>query len=61
MTNTSKKMADMPEIVEVQTHSVACEGGKGALGHPRVYLEIAPGKTEITCPYCSCRFVYKAA
>ncbi len=32
--------------------SVACDGGGGALGHPKVYLELdAEGK--VCCPYCS--------
>ena len=61
MTITSEKRADPVQMVEVQSRSVACDGGTGALGHPKVYLEIAPGNTEIVCPYCSCRFIYKAA
>lgn len=32
--------------------SVACDGGGGALGHPKVFLELdAEGK--VCCPYCS--------
>jgi uncharacterized Zn-finger protein len=34
---------------------VACDGGDGALGHPRVFLRIAA--TEVVCPYCSRLFV----
>ncbi len=35
---------------------VACNGGEGALGHPRVFLNLAPsGKVE--CPYCSRLYV----
>lgn len=49
------------EISEVKSRSVSCDGGKGALGHPKVYLQIAPDKTEVTCPYCSKVFIYKAA
>jgi uncharacterized Zn-finger protein len=40
----------------VRTATVACEGGEGALGHPRVYLNFAD-KREVVCPYCSCQFV----
>ena len=32
---------------------IACDGGGGALGHPRVYLMFHHGATELTCPYCS--------
>ncbi len=32
--------------------SVACDGGGGALGHPRVYLELDVGG-RVCCPYCS--------
>jgi uncharacterized Zn-finger protein len=34
----------------------ACNGNGGPLGHPRVYLNLAPtGRVE--CPYCSRLFV----
>lgn len=50
---------DPPETVEVDSETVACDGGDGALGHPRVYLNME-GKGEIDCPYCDKRFVLKA-
>ena len=31
---------DAPEIKIVDTYRVACDGGEGALGHPRVWLQI---------------------
>jgi uncharacterized Zn-finger protein len=49
---------DAPETLEVETEVVACDGGGGALGHPRVFLNMA-GKGEIDCPYCGYRFVLK--
>ena len=52
-------MATQPtEIIDVETPKVACDGGKGALGHPRVYLNME-GKGQIDCPYCGRRFVLK--
>jgi uncharacterized Zn-finger protein len=39
------------EIIHVDTRTVACDGGDGALGHPRVFLRI-PGE-QVMCPYCS--------
>ena len=47
-----------PEAVEVDTEVVDCDGGGGALGHPRVWLNMA-GQGEIDCPYCDRRFVLK--
>lgn len=47
------------EVVYTETRKVSCDGGKGALGHPLVYLDMT-GKDEIMCPYCSKRFVLKA-
>ncbi len=48
---------EAPETIEVETEVVDCDGG-GALGHPRVWLNMA-GKGEIDCPYCDRRFVLK--
>ncbi|MDD9875959.1 MAG: zinc-finger domain-containing protein [Magnetovibrio sp.] len=47
------------ETIETETKRVACGGGGAALGHPKVYLEMGE-KDEITCPYCSRRYVLKA-
>ncbi len=46
------------ETVYAGATKVSCEGGKGALGHPKVYLDMGENK-EITCPYCSRHFVLK--
>ena len=43
------------EVIHVDDRTVACDGGDGALGHPRVFLRI-PG-TEVLCPYCSRLYV----
>jgi uncharacterized Zn-finger protein len=50
---------EAPEIVETENTRVACDGGGGALGHPRVYLEMGD-ETFVECPYCDKRFVLKA-
>lgn len=51
----------MFETLEVITTHVACDGGGGALGHPRVFLhlEAEPG-SSIVCPYCSRTYVLKS-
>lgn len=46
------------ETVEVDSPQVACDGGGGALGHPRVFLNMGE-KKEIDCPYCGRHFVLK--
>jgi uncharacterized Zn-finger protein len=39
----------------VDSRVVACDGGVGPLGHPRVWLRIVHEQTF--CPYCSRVFV----
>ena len=43
------------ETIYVDSRTVACDGGNGALGHPRVFLRI-PGE-QVMCPYCSRLYV----
>ena len=50
--------APAPEIIEVATTRVSCDGIGGALGHPRVYLEMGD-ETFVECPYCDRRFVLR--
>ena len=49
---------EAPETIEVDDTRVACDGGGGALGHPRVYLEMG-GEHYVECPYCDRRFVLR--
>ena len=46
------------EIVEVEETTVACDGGGGSLGHPRVFLHM-DSTNQVDCPYCGRRFVLK--
>jgi uncharacterized Zn-finger protein len=48
-----------PEIIVVRSKRVSCDGVGGALGHPRVYLEMGEGGF-VECPYCDRRFVLAA-
>ena len=53
----TKSLNPMPvETVFVDSPIVACDGGGGALGHPRVYLNME-GKGAIDCPYCGRHYV----
>jgi uncharacterized Zn-finger protein len=44
------------ETVEIDAMVTACNGNGGALGHPRVFLNLAPSG-QVECPYCSRLFV----
>ena len=50
----------MPEFetIEIDDAVAACNGNGGALGHPRVYLNLEPGG-RAECPYCSRIFINK--
>jgi uncharacterized Zn-finger protein len=45
-----------PETVAVRSHRIACDGVGGALGHPRVWLEMGAAGF-VDCGYCDRRFV----
>ena len=46
----------MPEVVVVRSRRIACDGVGGALGHPRVWLEMGE-EAFVECGYCDRRFV----
>ena len=52
-------MTEPFETITVDTDRVACDGGGGALGHPKVFLEMGD-ENFVECPYCDKRFVLKA-
>jgi uncharacterized Zn-finger protein len=47
-----------PEIIPVDSHRVACNGGGGALGHPLVYLDMG-ANSSVVCGYCGRKFVLR--
>jgi uncharacterized Zn-finger protein len=50
---------EAPEIKIVDSHRIACDGGEGALGHPRVWLMIPPEQGFVECPYCDAKYVHR--
>jgi uncharacterized Zn-finger protein len=48
------------QTIEVDRREVACDGGNGPLGHPRVFLNMGSAD-HIDCPYCGIRFALSAA
>lgn len=64
MTNSTAKdpatVMNNPEIIVVDTRKVSCDGGGGALGHPKVYYEM--GEDDfVECGYCDRRFILKGS
>lgn len=51
--------APAPETIEVTQSRIACDGGGGAGGHPRVWLQVDPDKGYVECGYCDRRYVLK--
>ena len=49
-----------PETIMVRSHRIACDGVGGALGHPRVWLEMGAAGF-VDCSYCDRRFVAQTA
>jgi uncharacterized Zn-finger protein len=52
MTNQISPNISPFETLHVNTKKVSCDGGKGVLGHPKVYLNMGENNFVI-CPYCS--------
>lgn len=48
-----------PETVIVEQSRVACDGGEGALGHPRVWLFIPEETGFVECGYCDKKIILK--
>jgi uncharacterized Zn-finger protein len=49
---------DHPEVVVVATRKVACDGGGGALGHPKVWYDMSE-QDFVECKYCDRVFALK--
>lgn len=49
-----------PETIEVDTPRIACDGGGGPLGHPKVWYTLTNAERQVVCGYCGRRFVLKA-
>lgn len=49
---------EAPQTVIVEKYRVSCDGGEGALGHPRIWLQIPNEHGWVECPYCDTKFVH---
>lgn len=50
-----------PESQIVTSWKVCCDGGEGALGHPRVWLVIPEDTGWVECGYCDKRYIHASA
>lgn len=60
MADPKTQAPDAPEVKIVSTWRVACDGGEGALGHPRVWLQIPQDEGWVDCGYCDARYVHES-
>lgn len=51
---------NVPETKIVSTWRVSCDGGEGALGHPRVWYSIPRDAGYVDCGYCDARFIHES-
>lgn len=49
---------DNPEVIVVTTPKVSCDGGGGALGHPKVWYDMGEDD-HVECKYCDRVFALK--
>ena len=49
-----------PEVIKVEStvDGVSCDGGGGALGHPKVWYTL-DGTRDVECMYCDRVFIQK--
>ena len=48
-----------PETKIVNRYRISCDGGEGALGHPRVWLQIPEQTGWVECPYCDAKYIHE--
>ncbi|KAM4540007.1 NADH dehydrogenase [ubiquinone] iron-sulfur protein 6, mitochondrial [Odontesthes bonariensis] len=53
-----KLVAEEP-VSDIEDRVVSCDGGGGALGHPKVYINLDKDTKVGTCGYCGLQFKQK--
>ncbi|XP_038245781.1 NADH dehydrogenase [ubiquinone] iron-sulfur protein 6, mitochondrial [Dermochelys coriacea] len=51
-------IAEQP-VNKVESRVISCDGGGGALGHPKVYINLDKDTKTGTCGYCGLQFKQK--
>lgn len=49
------QMKEKRDPIFISEESFSCNGGGGALGHPKIYLTFGK-RADIDCPYCGRHF-----
>ena len=49
---------DAPDPSKVNTFRGSGDGGGGAPGHPKGWLQIPMDKGWVECPYCDCKIIH---
>ena len=57
MTDTAWYVGN-PETIPVSSRKISCDGGGGALGHPKVWYDMGESD-RVECKYCDRVFVYQ--
>ncbi|XP_077363051.1 NADH dehydrogenase [ubiquinone] iron-sulfur protein 6, mitochondrial [Festucalex cinctus] len=57
--NWAIKLVAEERVTDVEAHVVSCDGGGGALGHPKVYINLDKDTKVGTCGYCGLQFKQK--
>ncbi|XP_056264548.1 NADH dehydrogenase [ubiquinone] iron-sulfur protein 6, mitochondrial [Pseudoliparis swirei] len=58
-TNFAIKLVAEEPVTGVEARVVSCDGGGGALGHPKVYINLDKDTKVGTCGYCGLQFQHK--
>ncbi|XP_077405841.1 NADH dehydrogenase [ubiquinone] iron-sulfur protein 6, mitochondrial [Vanacampus margaritifer] len=54
--NWAIKLVAEESVTDVEARVVSCDGGGGALGHPKVYINLDKDTKVGTCGYCGLQF-----
>ncbi|KNC51723.1 NADH ubiquinone oxidoreductase subunit [Thecamonas trahens ATCC 50062] len=53
--NAAELISKVPPV-EIDGPATVCDGGRGPLGHPRVFINLEPHR-PVECGYCGVRYV----
>ncbi|KNC72310.1 hypothetical protein SARC_15138, partial [Sphaeroforma arctica JP610] len=56
--NPAQDLVNQIPPVEVMGRIVSCDGGGGALGHPKIFINLDNPEPQ-RCTYCGIRYVQK--
>ncbi|XP_054619737.1 NADH dehydrogenase [ubiquinone] iron-sulfur protein 6, mitochondrial [Dunckerocampus dactyliophorus] len=57
--NFAIKLVAEEAVTDMEDRVVSCDGGGGALGHPKVYINLDKDTKVGTCGYCGLQFKQK--